>query len=120
LTFGRPALIVKLNKHLPQPLSDIRFSPAEWQRLSGSNTQSLLSFPEHPSYLGEQPDVPVQINPVMENSHSAIQDWARALARRSHHLPLCPECQCPTPVGEIERWLVCAPCAAKLMADPGF
>jgi predicted nucleic acid-binding Zn ribbon protein len=28
-------------------------------------------------------------------------------------LPRCPQCQCPTPPGELERWSVCAVCATQ-------
>ncbi|NEP50291.1 MAG: DUF721 domain-containing protein, partial [Moorea sp. SIO3C2] len=29
------------------------------------------------------------------------------------NLPLCPQCKCPTPPGELQRWDVCGLCAIK-------
>jgi predicted nucleic acid-binding Zn ribbon protein len=113
LTFGRKNLLLKLNQKLSQPLGDIRFSTAQWEG-SGSEKQPQPTFSpqEHPSYLGDAPAV--------GDVNQTFADWADVMRSRSHHLPLCPNCQCPTPPGELEHWLVCAPCAAKrLSGDRG-
>ena len=42
-----------------------------------------------------------------------VSETASMMRSRSRQLPLCPECQCPTPTGELHRWQVCSICAAK-------
>jgi len=115
LTFGRKNLTLKLNQKLPKPLVDMRFSPAEWERYADNKQpQDIFSPQTHPSYLGYLGNAPT--TPVMENVNQTFLDWANVMRSRSHDLPLCPHCQCPTPPGELERWLVCAPCAAKQLS----
>jgi predicted nucleic acid-binding Zn ribbon protein len=114
LTFKRQTILLKLNEKLPTPLSDIRFSTAGWQHPSAKPQSQLTGSPqEHPSYLGNvnnaRPDEP----PAGENAQAAFGNWAKKRQVRSHGLPLCPQCQSPTPVGELQRWEVCAICAAK-------
>jgi len=116
LTFGRQSLLLKLNQRLSEPLVDIRFSTAAWQRSLETGKQlpkALLS--EHPSYLGEQNSPPLEDTPVIENANAAFEHWAKAMVARSHGLPLCPQCQCPTPVGELQRWQACSLCAVKYL-----
>jgi predicted nucleic acid-binding Zn ribbon protein len=33
---------------------------------------------------------------------------------RGQTLPLCPQCQSPTPPGELARWTVCGVCMTNL------
>ena len=96
LTFGRSSLLLKLNKNLPTPLVDIRFSTANW---------------EHPSYLGDEISRP-DVKPT-KDVNAAFGHWTKIMRSRSHGLPLCPQCQSPTPPGELQRWEVCSVCAAK-------
>ncbi|WP_254567846.1 DUF721 domain-containing protein [Oscillatoria sp. HE19RPO] len=49
----------------------------------------------------------------VENAQGTFQRWAQGVQARSQGLPLCPHCGCPTPPGELDRWSVCALCAAK-------
>jgi predicted nucleic acid-binding Zn ribbon protein len=118
LTFGRKALLLKLNQKLPTPLSDMRFSTAEWKRTAlPSNHQQTLSPQEHPSYLGEGFSES-EIKPITDNSKNAktvFEDWARTRQERSRNLPLCPQCQCPCPPGELQRWGVCSLCSPKFV-----
>ncbi|AOW99895.1 hypothetical protein BJP34_10915 [Moorena producens PAL-8-15-08-1] len=44
---------------------------------------------------------------------AAFKHWAKMMQMRSQNLPLCPQCQCPTPPGELQRWDVCGLCAIK-------
>ncbi|WP_413175118.1 DUF721 domain-containing protein [Anabaena azotica] len=118
LTFGRKAILFKLNQKLPAPLIDIRFSTAEWKRspLPGNQPQ-MLSPQQHPSYLGINDLGKIisdtEIQATAENAQTIFADWAKAMQERSHNLPICPQCQCPTPPGELQRWSVCSLCAAK-------
>jgi predicted nucleic acid-binding Zn ribbon protein len=128
LTFERRRLLLKLNERLPTPLVDIHFSTFGWQ--SAKNTtikQQTPSKQEHPSYLGDNLTVsPDDMStwkpgddkisddvPTAKDVNAAFRNWAKAVQARTHNLPLCPQCQCPTPNGELQRWGVCAICAAK-------
>ncbi|MBE9207377.1 DUF721 domain-containing protein [Nostoc sp. LEGE 06077] len=114
LAFKRQIILLKLNEKLPTPLVDIRFSTAGWQHPSATPPQPLTGSPqEHPSYLGNLSNVPPDASPTRENPQSAFGLWAEKMQVRSHGLPLCPQCQSPTPPGELQRWQVCAICASK-------
>ncbi|BDI15915.1 hypothetical protein ANSO36C_17170 [Nostoc cf. commune SO-36] len=112
LTFGRTSLLLKLNKKLPTPLVDIRFSTASWQNPSVERKQQPTVLPyEHPSYLGD--DINRSDATPTKDVNVAFEHWTKIMRSRSHGLPLCPQCQSPTPPGELQRWQVCSVCAAK-------
>lgn len=111
LTFERQRLLLKLNEKLPDPLIDIRFSTALWQRPKAIAAPQKVS-PQHPSYIGDGMRLSRDVNSVT-NPNAAFGYWAKTVQARSHGLPLCPECQCPSPKGELQRWGVCSLCAAK-------
>lgn len=122
LIFERQRIITKLNQIAALTVTDIRFSPAQWHdtpttSFPGEQFQQEL-WQSHPSRAGDatrliikpsaNPDDRDRATPL-----SAFQGWAQAMRSRSRQFPLCPECQCPTPIGELQRWQVCAICAAK-------
>jgi predicted nucleic acid-binding Zn ribbon protein len=113
MTFGRQKLLLKVNKKLPAPLVDIRFSTAGWQRSPESNQPPTVSPREHPSYLGDLSSDRPDLTSKTMNPNAAFSHWAKTIQVRSHNLPLCPQCHSPTPPGELQRWAVCAICAAK-------
>ncbi|AFY32670.1 DUF721 domain-containing protein [Calothrix sp. PCC 7507] len=114
MTFGRQKLLVKLNEKLPSPLVDIRFSTAGWQQPPDQQQMESTVLPcEHPSYLGNLNSDRHDDTAATMNPNAAFGDWAKTIKVRSHGLPLCPQCHCPTPPGELQRWAVCAVCAAK-------
>jgi len=117
LSFGRSQLLLKLNEKLPTPLVDIRFSTAGWQHspLISKEQQTVLPC-EHPSYLGDEVSHR-DVKPTIKDANSAFGHWAKTMQTRSHGLPLCPQCQCPTPPGELQRWGVCSFCAAKQLSS---
>lgn len=118
LTFERQRLLAKLNAVLPNPLLDIRFSTAEWHTVREIGKQQQLPLPrQHPSYLDQQISVDRSMKSTPQNANAAFGDWAKAIQARSHSLPLCPQCQTPTPVGELQRWQVCFLCAAKQFSN---
>ncbi|MBH8571833.1 DUF721 domain-containing protein [Nostocaceae cyanobacterium CENA369] len=118
MTFGRQTLLLKLNEKLPTPLADIRFSTAEWSSLPDKQKQQqIVLADEHPSYLGNLSNSHYEVTPPNKNANIAFRYWAKTIQRRSHGLPLCPQCQCPTPPGELQRWQVCSLCAAKQLSD---
>ncbi len=114
MTFGRQKLLLKLNEKLPSPLVDIRFSTAGWQQQPEQEQQEANVLPcEHPSYLGNLNSDRSHDTPATMNPNVAFGGWAKTIQVRSHGLPLCPQCYCPTPPGELQRWKVCGVCAAK-------
>lgn len=124
LSFQRHRLLKKLNAQLPSPLVDIRFSTAQWQNASfdGSSPNSLqrsVSLLEHPSHIVEATSLPPDSDTSKnKDPHAAFQRWADLVRKRYEHLPLCPQCQCPTPPGELQRWDVCAICATAEWQNP--
>ncbi|NER00047.1 MAG: DUF721 domain-containing protein [Cyanothece sp. SIO2G6] len=52
-------------------------------------------------------------HPVSDTPTQIFHNWAVQIQARSQHLPRCPSCSSPTPIGELERWGVCSLCAAK-------
>lgn len=123
LSFQRSTLLKQLNAQLPEPLKDIRFSPAHWpvrQPATAAEDAMPTALQQHPSSiegLAEQdlPELPAANSPA-----TAFQRWAAVIRWRSQNLPLCPNCQCPTPPGELARWTVCGPCAAQQWAGSHF
>ncbi|BAT53681.1 hypothetical protein NOS3756_26420 [Nostoc sp. NIES-3756] len=113
LTFSRQTLLLKLNQKLSTPLVDLRFATAGWQRQpQKEQPQATILANQHPSYLGDVNErrgakvVNQDVNQVFDN-------WAKTRQRRSQNLPLCPQCECPTPPGELQRWGVCGFCSVK-------
>jgi predicted nucleic acid-binding Zn ribbon protein len=113
LTFGRKTILMKLNEKLSTSLVDIRFSTAEWKNSPPTGTEPTVSASEHPSYVADDL-IGDRVKPNLDNALGGFENWARKMQERSHHLPLCPQCQCPTPQGELERWDVCSLCFTKL------
>ncbi|WP_066376831.1 MULTISPECIES: DUF721 domain-containing protein [unclassified Anabaena] len=114
LTFSRQTLLKKLNTKLSLSLLDIRFSTAGWQNSAeAAKPQLTVSPQQHPSYVGDSNSYEADVEPTGQNVHQAFKFWAKTMQVRSQGLPLCPQCQCPTPPGELERWGICALCSAK-------
>jgi predicted nucleic acid-binding Zn ribbon protein len=118
LQFKRRLILKKLNAELSTSLNDIRFSTAKWQQHSpsapGQSTTLSPTWEEHPSYcLEDESAAPDEQMANPKNAQSVFQRWSIAIQARSHSLPLCPQCHCPTPPGELQRWNVCGLCAAK-------
>lgn len=111
LTFERQRILAKLNKQLPSPLIDIRFSTAQWQRPQASNADETETWRNHPSSIA--PVSEPALSTKCRDPQSAFEQWAKTTQKRSHNLPLCPQCQSPTPPGELQRWQVCCICAVK-------
>jgi predicted nucleic acid-binding Zn ribbon protein len=109
LVFERQRILEKLNTTLPTPILDIRFSTTDWHKLDLAEEAKPEIWAEHPSRV--EP-VPFNLSKA-ETPQAAFQNWLMAVQHRSDRLPLCPQCQCHTPIGELERWSVCAVCVAK-------
>ncbi|WP_017717141.1 DUF721 domain-containing protein [Kamptonema formosum] len=111
LTFQRRLILAKLNACLAAPLADIRFSTAQWV-LAPQSDESVAG--DHPSRLPHPHQPPAAGSaPAPPDALAAFQRWAQGIQARGQSLPLCPQCDCPAPPGEIQRWGVCALCAAQ-------
>ncbi|MDX2232705.1 MAG: DciA family protein [Leptolyngbyaceae cyanobacterium bins.349] len=122
LVFERQRILEKLTVVSAVQITDIRFSPGQWHTtklppaVPGEQYQQEL-WQAHPSRLrhGQPVAQSVSINPPDPEKDAllAFQQWAAKMKARSRQLPLCPECKCPTPIGELQRWQVCAICITK-------
>ena len=48
-----------------------------------------------------------------ETPHESLQNWLEKVKMRSQILPLCPQCNSPTPQTELDRWHLCCHCMAQ-------
>jgi predicted nucleic acid-binding Zn ribbon protein len=127
LVFQRRSILAKLNPLLvgsAPPLVDIHFSTAKWASLppQAVKTEVLDSvkaseptelMQKHPSFM--RSPKPTLKTPVSESETAveAFLRWSNAVKHNTAHLPRCPCCSCPTPLGEIERWQMCRACARQ-------
>ena len=122
LSLQRYSLLKKLNSQLTFTLTDIRFSPANWQKSSDdavSHQEDVVINPEKSTisrknaiYSVKTPEDEAKI----DDPQLALQKWlekikARAQSQTQPCFP-CPQCNSPTPVQELERWNVCGHCIA--------
>lgn len=112
LMFERQRILEKLNACLTLPLKEVRFSTARWQSTDPSPQPSDADhlWHHHPSWIGPTQG---ETSPNITDPHEAFEAWASKMQARSRILPRCPQCQCPTPPGELERWSVCAVCVTQ-------
>ncbi|ACK65624.1 protein of unknown function DUF721 [Rippkaea orientalis PCC 8801] len=113
LSLQRYTLLKQLNHRLScDPLGDIRFSCAQWHDASSQGEKSPdLPHPSEvnlPNSLRDDPQIPPAKTP-----QEAFERWRSLVQARSLFLPLCPQCHCPTPPGELQRWSICVHCAAR-------
>ncbi|MEX0269507.1 DciA family protein [Leptolyngbyaceae cyanobacterium UHCC 1019] len=118
LVFERQRILEKLNQVLSRSLTDIRFSTAQWAEIPlatfpGEQEQTAL-WQDHPSRLPAG-TIPLSNSATLPSDTPlvAFQQWATLMRSRTNHLPHCPQCHSPTPIGELERWQICSLCVAK-------
>jgi len=129
ISFQRHLILKKLNNRLEHPLADIRFFAAPLHS-EGVKRRSVCSevrwqqqtqiWQDHPSYM----PIPAARLPMAgvggeSDPEKAFQRWLKLMQLRSQDLPICPHCQCPVPPGELQRWAMCAFCAAQTWAKEG-
>lgn len=118
LVFERQRILEKLNQVVPRSLTDIRFSTAQWAEIPlatfpGEQEQIAL-WQDHPSRLPAGTISLVNSAALpLDTPQVAFQQWAARMRSRTNHLPHCPQCHAPTPIGELERWQVCSLCVTK-------
>jgi predicted nucleic acid-binding Zn ribbon protein len=131
LSFERHRILAKLNAKLnfTPPLADLHFSTRQWQSAANARLDlsadvaqiSPFAIPySQRSPLNQSTTSRGEIGESTQelDADKAFQQWSSTLKRRGRHLPLCRQCQCPTPAGELERWSVCALCAARTSGKP--
>jgi predicted nucleic acid-binding Zn ribbon protein len=113
LVFKRSKILQQIRDRLGIDLSDIRCSTVQWRPEQDRSVLEEDLWENHPSQISPvAPQVETQLA-LFQNSQSAFDRWSARIQQRSQHLPLCPNCNTPTPPGELDRWSVCAICAAN-------
>jgi predicted nucleic acid-binding Zn ribbon protein len=119
LSMQRYVLLKKLNTQLNKPLTDLRFSSAQWHQNINLDRSSIgnnraTNKEKHPSQIETSFDrLHLEKIPSEDTPKEAFQRWVKINQMRSQNLPLCPQCICPTPVGELSRWNCCYLCIAQ-------
>ncbi|MDM7326014.1 MAG: DUF721 domain-containing protein [Thermosynechococcus sp. Uc] len=103
LMFSRSPLMAKIQQTLGIALRDICFSSRHWRPPSPANATDD-TLPK----VGSLPSLAAAATP-----QEAFKRWQDQVRRRSRDYPLCPRCQCPTPIKELQRWGVCGLCYTR-------
>ncbi|MGF1457677.1 MAG: DciA family protein [Leptolyngbyaceae cyanobacterium] len=119
LMFERSRILHKLHQALPTTqatVRDLRFSTAEWQRLSQTAAPSSPpSLSQHPSWTPATHKSGVGTTKTVAAAFAHWEQQARSqLAQQSQ----CPHCQSPCPSQEIHRWHMCSICIAQQWHTP--
>jgi predicted nucleic acid-binding Zn ribbon protein len=120
LTLERLTILTKLNQQLQLDIQDLRFSSGDWFRPATSNPTLVSAQPETvPDWLRQHPSFePGAIAAVTRpterpTAKESFQRWATLAQGLTAQRVLCPECGCPCPPGELNRWSRCSVCAAQ-------
>jgi predicted nucleic acid-binding Zn ribbon protein len=107
LVLKRLQILKKINILFPDLVKELRFSSAHWNQAKPSDST-------HPSDWGRRETVEVITdNSDIQSPQSTFNNWIANKQIIAEKSPLCPKCSCPTPVGELERWSMCAFCITK-------
>ena len=121
LAFERRQILEKLNAQLTLTLVDIRFSTAQWRQSANGRTnvserEQKRLWQGHPSWTNGPNPAPTSTAPSgfkTQDPIEAFQQWSQRVQTRALNHPICPNCRCSCPAGELKRWSVCAICATK-------
>ena len=116
LTLQRYSLLKKVNQQLNFEVKDIRFTPARWAdniiqdnqvnlAKNLDNQENIAAFAAQQAEFSTETASP-------KTANESLQNWLEKVKKRSHNLPLCPQCNSPTPQKELERWHLCCHCMA--------
>ncbi len=126
LTLERLTILTKLNQQLHLDLADLRFSSGDWFRRPNPKKQPAQPtlddlpdwFRQHPSFEPGALSTPPPANHPL-TAEESFQRWATLAQGMAANRMLCPNCHCPTPPGELNRWSCCSICAAKRFSHNG-
>ena len=115
LSFERQNLLKKINDRFQLNLTDIFFASSQWGR---------SQFKAYVPNQGELPNasyekvasLPQRDRP--QDAKDAFNRWAETIRERSQTLPDCPQCHCPSPQVELDRWGMCSLCCARHRLGP--
>ncbi|MGB2925988.1 MAG: DciA family protein [Limnothrix sp.] len=110
LNLQRRTLLKRLNQQISIPLNDLRFSAAHWHHAPAYSPLADVTSP-HPSRT--VPNRASQYPRQESTPTTAVTRWLKQQQHRHKQDPLCPQCQVPTPAGELERWQMCGCCIAQ-------
>jgi predicted nucleic acid-binding Zn ribbon protein len=128
LFFQRYSLLKKLNQQLSFVLKDIRFSFSHWHQTSDLDyTQqnlfkiskkqkskiNLSNFQVEANKLENNAEKLPQITSPSIKAKTVVQGFLHTVQQNSTGFISCPNCDSPTPIGEIERWNLCHHCVAQ-------
>lgn len=135
LSFQRYGLLKQLNAQLSFALKDIHFSASEWEKSQLQGQNSSITVKKRHNSTNNPKFAPKSVNSAYkvesfeddsatvgtklttpQDSQVALKNWLELAKQRSHRLPLCPQCQVPTPQAELNRWHLCHHCVAKKWA----
>lgn len=117
LTLQRYSLLKKVNRQLNFEVKDIRFTPAQWNdNIARDNHTDLAKNIDNQENIAATS--PKQVESATEiatpkTAHESLKHWLSKIEKRSQNLPLCPQCNSPTPQKELERWHFCCHCMAQ-------
>ncbi|MFQ4140109.1 DUF721 domain-containing protein [Nodosilinea sp. PGN35] len=122
LTLERVRILAKLNARLQLNLSDIRFSSGDWYRQNRSAPAAPASPAELPPWLQQHPSYEPRAIPRStqrpQTPEESFERWAGMTQQLAAQQPLCPQCHCHCPSGELKRWGRCSICAVKGLKGP--
>ncbi len=112
LTLERRFILQKLHPHLlnTDGVSDLRFSPGRWASFPQGTP---LSSRESGPFPAGTSLAPMSQRERPATADAAFHDWSQRLRSQQAHQPVCPQCHCPCPAVELQRWAVCALCATQ-------
>jgi predicted nucleic acid-binding Zn ribbon protein len=111
LNLQRRQLLQQLNQELPETLTDLRFSAVHWRYKPAYSPLAEEPDSLHPSLTN--PLAPATNSEPKKTAIAAVSRWLERQQNRLQQLPLCPQCQVPTPQGELDRWQMCSCCTAQ-------
>ncbi|HSM80993.1 MAG TPA: DUF721 domain-containing protein [Nodosilinea sp.] len=125
LTLERLRILAKLNERLHLNLHDIRFSSGDWYRQNKAKQPAqatptdLSTLPEwlrqHPCF---EPKAIARSSQRPQTPEESFDRWAGLTQGLAAEQPLCPQCHCHCPTGELKRWGRCSICAVKGFKGP--
>lgn len=123
LSLQRYSILKKLNPKLTFTLTDIKFSPADWNKLSQDYGSEPIGKKETKIKQLKSTNKDLNQAKELENNHItndpavALQEWLEKIQLKANSptLPhsLCPQCNSLTPLQELERWQVCCHCISN-------
>jgi predicted nucleic acid-binding Zn ribbon protein len=112
LMLERLRILTKLNDRLRLSLSDIRFSSGDWYRQGRSPQTPQQTAADLPEWLRQHPCFEPRTVPCHDSRPATAEEsfdrWADLTQTLAAQQPLCPQCQCHCPQGELQRWGPCS------------